>query len=132
MSFTAIRSALHNIKGTSLSPSAKLVLIALANRHNQETGRCDPSIDTIAEDMALSERSVRSAIRELEKEGLISTTHRVRRTGRGKKNLTNRYNLRGGANSAGGVGQILPPKQEVRQPSAFSDLVMILEDEKYG
>lgn len=130
MSFTAFKSAMSNISDANVGPCAKLVLLALANRHNQETGRCDPSIETIASDIGISERSVRAGLRELERERLISTTHRVQRTGRGKRNLTNRYNLRGGAKSAGGVGQNLPPKQEYI-PSVFDDLAMLVEDPNY-
>lgn len=129
MSFTAIRSALENIKDAKITPSAKLVLICLANRHNQETGRCDPSLDRISDDTGLSERAVRNALRELEKNRLVTTTHRTIRTGRGKRNLTNRYRLRGGAKSAGRMGQNLPPKQEEYTPSAFDDLAMLVEME---
>jgi DNA-binding transcriptional ArsR family regulator len=129
MSFTAFKNAMQNISMASVSPCAKLVFVGLSNRHNQETGRCDPSVETIAGDLGISERSVRNGLRELEKNGLITTTHRTRRTGRGKRNLSNRYNLKGGAESAGGVGQILPPKQEYT-PSAFDDLAMLVEDSR--
>lgn len=127
MSFTAFRNAMSNLCGSDISPSAKLVLIALANRHNQETGRCDPSIETIAADVGLSSRAVQYGLRELEKAKLITTTHRVRRTGRGKKNLSNRYRLKGGAKFACGMVQNLRPKQEYT-PSAFDDLANLLED----
>lgn len=126
MSLVAIRSAFNIIKSADVSASAKLVLLCLANRHNQETGRCDPSITTISNDAGICERSVRKGLRELEGIKAIVTVERKQRTGRGKKNLTNRYRIMGGAKFAGGMGQNLPPKQEYT-PSAFNDLAMSIE-----
>lgn len=124
MSTRALFTAVGHIGRIKLSNSAKLVLIALANRHNQETGRCDPSVTRIAKDMQISERAVRDGLRELEKAKLISTVHRTVRTGQGKRNMNNRYRLTGTAKSAGGVGQDLPTKHTYNQPSAFDDLAM--------
>lgn len=136
MSFTAFRAAASNMgkwpKGVTLP--GKLVLFALANRHNQETGRCDPSVKTIAKDLGISERSVQEGLRSLEQEGLIVTVERVQRSGRGRKNLTNRYRLASvsmGEQSAGGRVNNLHPKQEpYSQPSAWDDLVMLVEDDR--
>lgn len=127
MSLTAIRAAMRLIPEIDVTPCAKLVLLALANRHNQETGRCDPSIETIAKDVAVSPRSVQNGLRELEAVKAIVTVERKQRTGRGKKNLTNRYRILGGAKFASGVVQNLRPKQEYT-PSAFDDLAMSIED----
>ena len=110
-----------------MSAPCRLVLLALSNRHNQETGRCDPSVSTLCSDTQLSERAVRSALRELESLKLISTVERKLRTGRGKRNMTNRYRLKGGAQYAGRMGHNMPPKQE-DTPSAFDDLAMLIED----
>lgn len=130
MSFTAIKNALSHIPTAKVSPSAKLVLIALSSRHNQETGRCDPSVETIASDTGLSDRAVIYSLRQLEAEKLITTTHRSVRTGRGKRNMSNRYRLKGGAKFAFGVVQDLQTKQEYT-PSAFDDLAMLVEDGNY-
>lgn len=127
MSLTALRYAFLHISAVPMSAPARLVLLALSNRHNQETGRCDPSIATLCIDTQLSERAVRNGLRELERLRLISTTERRRRTGRGKRNLTNRYRLKGGAQYAGGMGHNMPPKQEYT-PSAFDDLAMLIDD----
>jgi len=113
MSFRAITNAFSSIKAIKLTQSAKLVLLALSNRHNQETGRCDPSVKTISEDLMISVRAVRDALRELEACDLIETVHRKARTGRGQKNRTNRYRLKTGAKSAGGMRQNLPTKKEI-------------------
>lgn len=140
MSFTALRavSAIMGNWPKSVTPSGKLVLFALADRHNQETGRCDPSLKTIARDLGICERSVRDGLRSLEKAGLIVTVERTQRSGRGKKNLTNRYRLTMpsmGAKSAGGMGQNLPTNQEGKRPvetshrpSAFDDLAMLIDE----
>ena len=97
--------------GPGVSSAAKLVLLALANRHNWETGRCDPSVQTIADDLGLDDRTVRRGLRQLEEAGSIRTEHRVARTGRGQKNRRNRYELvgaKGGGKLPGGVGANCP------------------------
>jgi hypothetical protein len=126
VSFTAIRNAFGVIASVDMSPSAKLVLLALSNRHNQETGRCDPSVATIAADTQMSARAVQYGLRELEQIKAITTIERKQRSGRGKKNLTNRYRIAGGAKFACGGVQDLRTKQEYT-PSAFDDLAMSIE-----
>lgn len=49
----------------------KAVLLALAFRRNDKTGRCDPSIPGLAEMTCLSGRSVIRAIQELETSGIV-------------------------------------------------------------
>ena len=127
MSLTAIRAAFAHIENVTMGIPSKIVLLTLANHHNQETGRCDPSISRISKCAGISERAVRSAIRQLEELRVIVTVERKQRTGRGKRNLTNRYRIAGGAQYAGRVGHNMPTKQEYT-PSAFDDLAMSLED----
>ena len=136
VSMTALNAAFARVKTVKMSAPARLVLIALANRHNQETGRCDPSVSRLCADTQCSERAVRLALRELEKNRLITTVFRVLKSGRGKKNMTNRYRVlpvvRGkngslsGAQYAGGMGHNMPPNLTDR-PSAFDDLAMMIE-----
>lgn len=128
MSIRALSHAFMHIGNVEMSLPARLVLLVLANRHNQETGRCDPSNARICEDTQLSERAVRKAIRELEQLKLITTTERKQRTGRGKRNLTNRYRIAGGAQYAGRMGSNMPPKLETSAPTAFDDLAALLDD----
>ena len=131
MSISALRNAFSHISTSKMTPKASLVLLVLSNRHNQETGRCDPSISRIASDTNMSERSVQYALRELEELKVIQTIFRKATTGRGIKNMSNRYRLKGGAKSAGTMVHSLHPKQEYT-PSAFDDLVMIDDyDEEY-
>lgn len=127
MSITALRAAFDHIENREMSLPAKIVLLALANHHNQETGRCDPSLARLQKTTGVCERAARKALRELEAIKVIVTVERKQRTGRGKKNLTNRYRIAGGAQYAGRMGHNMPPKQEYT-PSAFDDLAMMLED----
>jgi hypothetical protein len=67
----------------------KLVLLALADRHNTETGRCDPSVSRIAKDCGMSTRSVQNSIKSLQTTGLLIPTPRKVQD----KNLSNLYTL---------------------------------------
>ena len=63
------------------SPMAKLVLVSLADHHNDETGADPfPAIETIAAETEMNERSVRWHLEALEAAGLIARRAR----GRGK------------------------------------------------
>lgn len=126
MSMTAIRAAFAHIEAVEMGIPAKLVLLVLADHHNQETGRCDPSNSRMVKKTGLSERAVRKAVRELEELKIITTVERKQRTGRGKKNLTNRYRISGGAQYAGRMGHNMPPNHNTT-PSAFDDLAMSIE-----
>ena len=65
----------------------KIVLIVLADRHNGDTGRCDPSIAKVAEDCGMSSDSVRNAIKALREKGLLEAHERFD----GPTQLTNFY-----------------------------------------
>ena len=134
MSIRAMNWAYEQIEATDLTAKAAQVFAALAWFHNQDTGRCDPSVAKLVARTKLSERGVRLALRELEEKKLLSTTHRQQRTGRGKKNLTSRYAFRAmpqsGAQDAGTVGHGMPPKEQ-QTPSTFSDLAMVTEEEDF-
>ena len=128
MSFTALRQAFRIIESTpELLPSASITLLVLANCHNQETGRCDPAVETIAKKGAISARAVQKGLRQLVSLKKISITYRQAATGRGKKNMTSRYRILGGEQSASTLVNKLRTNQEYNAPSAFDDLAMILE-----
>lgn len=113
-------------------PTAKLVLWALADRHNKDTGRCDPSIACLASDTELNERTVQRKLRYLEDEGLVSAS--LRKDERGL-DLCSSYTLaiperqsatlprqpaalprqrvQGGAAESPDRGGTVPPKPEV-------------------
>lgn len=66
---------------TTGSPTRKAVLVALANRHNPDTGLCFPAIPRIAVELEMSERTVQRALRDLEDHGFITTVERFRENG---------------------------------------------------
>ena len=70
---THILSACWALSG--MSSTQKLVLISLADQANDD-GVCWPSIPRMVKRTCLSERAVRSAIRELEMLGILETTSR--------------------------------------------------------
>jgi hypothetical protein len=51
--------------------SHKLVLLALANCHNESTNQCNPSISFIADSTGMNRKTVMNSLAELEKNGLI-------------------------------------------------------------
>lgn len=72
------------------TPTNKLVLLVLADRHNKDTGKCCPSISMIAKDTLLSESSVKRSVRALESLGLLKRETRKRSD---RSNTTNQYVL---------------------------------------
>lgn len=61
-----------NVRG--LKPATKIVLIQLAERHNKDTGMCNPSIKTLADDCEMDRTTVMRHIEVLAGLGLISKT----------------------------------------------------------
>lgn len=57
--------------------TAKVVLWHLADRHNKETGRCDPSQDLLAEDCEISRSTLNNHLNLLEEKGFIKRIQRV-------------------------------------------------------
>ena len=68
------------------------VYLYLADRANQ-AGECWPAIPTIAKELKLSQSTVRRALQDLRKVGLLETQQRYRTKG-GKSSLL--YRIRGG------------------------------------
>ena len=64
---------------------AKSVYIYLADRANKD-GKCWPAIPTIARELKLSQSTVRRALQDLRKAGLLETGQRYRKHG-GKSSL---------------------------------------------
>jgi hypothetical protein len=64
---------------------ARLVLLAIANHHNRETGTAFPSYDTIAREARLSRSAVRRAVERLEASGEL-LVERPETNGRGRSN----------------------------------------------
>ena len=76
---------LDKIYHRDLPHRAVAVYCYLYDRANKE-GECWPAIPTIAEEIKLSEQTVRRGIRDLEKSGCIKTEQRYRTKG-GKSSL---------------------------------------------
>ncbi|MFT2536388.1 helix-turn-helix domain-containing protein, partial [Escherichia coli] len=72
-----------------LPSTQKLVLIMLAERHNSDSGRCDPSHERLADDCGLTRRSVMDQIKKLEDSGYIRPMSRAK----GNLKLSNHYVL---------------------------------------
>lgn len=68
------------------SPTAKFVLVKLADNTNERSNVCWPSIKLMAEQTELSERSVQRALKELEDGGFIATGKQFAEDGRQSSN----------------------------------------------
>lgn len=100
-----------------VEPHAKLVLIALANRTNHETGTCYPGQDLIASECSMSSRTVRRHLRTLEERGLISRRARMLPEGRGRTSDEYRLTLDQPDNTSersGPTGQTVPTNRTNR------------------
>ncbi len=60
------------IKRLPVTPTQKLVLFCLADCHNGETERCDPTIATIMQVSGLSNRAVSTAVQDLQTKGVLT------------------------------------------------------------
>lgn len=101
MSLPALGYAIAQEAG---SPTRKLVLIALAECHNGETGRCDPGIAHLRRLTELGERAIRTALAGLADDGIIG---RERKRGSHGHLGTYRYTFPG-----------LPARAAARQPAS--------------
>jgi DNA-binding Lrp family transcriptional regulator len=70
----------------TLTPTQKIVLLALADCHNDHTGQCFPRQERLAEQCEVSVKTVQRAISSLEDAGLLQT--RTVRRGKGKGSIT--------------------------------------------
>ena len=75
------------VRARGISPSAKLVLMILADHHNGQTGACFPSYETLRKETGLSRRTVIRARQELSEKGLVPILER----GGGRR--SNRYDI---------------------------------------
>ena len=83
MSFEAVNWAW---KQKDMTPWEKLVLLALADRHNPDHG-CFPSLNKIVDDTEISRSTVRRCLKQLEKKGLITVQENMRANGSQTSNL---------------------------------------------
>lgn len=69
------------MRQTTGSATRKAVLISLADHEHGATGKCCPSVDRMAEQLEMGERTVRRALEELEAAGFISRERQRRQDG---------------------------------------------------
>lgn len=118
------------------SPTRKAVLVSLADRHNADTGRCDPAIPRLARETELSESTVKKALAELVEAGIIEVERRQYENGASRSNAYRFPALASDTPGAGsrpprgrepeGEGPGADPKQEVEpevEPTATTDVV---------
>jgi DNA-binding transcriptional ArsR family regulator len=113
MSFQSTHWAFSQKLGNAVR---KMVLIALADHHNKETGLCCPKISTLAADAGVSERTVYGHLAALREIGLIEWEQQHRKDGSRaansyRLNLTNLQNL-----------QRPPEENDIDQPADSSPL----------
>ena len=93
-----------------LTHGALQVLLRLLDHQNPKTGRCNPSIPTLARAVNISERSVRSATRELKNRGAIEVS-------RPKDSRSNHYRMNF-PSQVSGSGQLGGRKPTSTKPEA--------------
>ena len=72
MSYEATRWAWQAVTGHhGLAATRRIVLLALAECHNGETGRCDPSLERLIQMTGLKRHTIPTSIRDLESAGLV-------------------------------------------------------------
>ena len=86
-----------------IEPPAKLVLIALADHANGQTGLCIPGQKALADQCSMSVRTVQRHLNTLESAGLIRREARMRGEGRGR--TSDRYWLRDQGDNTGPTRQ---------------------------
>lgn len=64
-----------------LTSSQKFVLVALADRCNKDTLRCDPSVGKLMEDTGLTRMTIHRALNAMEEAGFITRVRRTRENG---------------------------------------------------
>ena len=83
----SMKALVWSIAQQDLTPAEKLVLLALADRHNADSNECWPSKARIAKDTGLSEATLKRTINSLIDKGLILREERADSKGRKISNV---------------------------------------------
>ena len=99
MSIKAVSWALEQFVA---DPVAKLVLIGIADRFNDEQGYAWPSVAWLSKAASVSDRTVRRKLRLLEEQGFLATTSQTGGTSHYRLNLGGGQQVSGGTDCQGG------------------------------
>lgn len=128
MSWKAQAHVLEMTEG--INRTEKYVLFMLAYYHNDETHRCDPSMERLGGVLLMSARHVRRTIRVLEKKGMITTHERLGTSHQYDLNFlqTPDTDVRGDGMS-GGTSMTPTPDTDVRKTKNITSLEDSSEEE---
>ena len=96
-------------------PTAKLILISLADHHNASTGECFPSRGRLVEAGCCSESTVKRKLAWLVEEGWLVVKRRYCKNGRQTSNAYEIVFDRNRQENGGGQSEPLPPGEEARE-----------------
>ena len=82
----------HTWTINGLSNSERLILLAIADHHNKQTGRCDPGYKLLCEKTRMTRRNVIRLVKSLEEKDAMKVT---RRKSEPDQNLSNFYSFPG-------------------------------------
>lgn len=117
MSVRAIKWAHSVLPVVDLPPTERLALLILAYHHNDKTGDCFPSMETIAGQSGVTPRRIQQAIANLVSWAII----KKKRGGTTEGNASNRYTLFGSPKRPKQTGKGVPVKTPLKpeQKSRF-------------
>jgi Helix-turn-helix domain len=108
VAFRYVKKLVQAPDGSRITPTEKVVLLQLADDHNEEAGIAFPSMKNLAKRCCLSERGCRKVILSLVRKGVIRRIHMRRKNGGGQS--SNDYQFVGLDNP-----QVTPKQAEARR-----------------
>lgn len=117
MSIKATKWAMGVLPVLDVSPTDKLALLCLAYHHNDKTGECFPSMQTLASECGVTSRRIQQAVGNLVDWSVI----RKKRGGAAAGNASNKYTLFGSPKRPNETGKRVPVRSGFKpeQKSTF-------------
>lgn len=112
MSWDAIKW-IHNLPPDAVEPTGRQILAQLAYRHDEETGECAPGRPWLVLHTGLSERTVKTWLPRLEREGWFRSERRKASNGRDD---STQYHLAIGFGGPAAKGAPITPQGEAATP----------------
>jgi hypothetical protein len=100
-----------------LTAQEKLVLLALADRHNADSNECWPSKTKLSEDTGISMATIKRSINSLIEKGLISKEERTSSSGR---SISNVYRIHFSVVDEGKGSTLNPPGDHTEPPEGLT------------